>query len=188
MSPLARRAAWIRSSVPSALSLRASVSDRIRRSVSACALPRPSATASAKFANSTVRASQAVIDQSKTPGCAIDSASVTTVPISTTNMTGFLICTLGSSLRTASTAECARISRSNRLRFRCGLPSGLPAGVAIERASGETLSTTDMRVKPPGERVVLSGTDYQHRAVRLPHDLVADAAEHYPADAWPGRP
>ena len=35
-------------------SRRASVSVRIRRSVSACALPRPSATASAKLANSTV--------------------------------------------------------------------------------------------------------------------------------------
>ena len=37
------------------------VSVRMRRSVSACALPRPSATASAKLANSTVNHSQAVI-------------------------------------------------------------------------------------------------------------------------------
>ena len=39
-------------------SRRAVVSLRILRSVSACALPRPSATASAKFANSTVNHSQ----------------------------------------------------------------------------------------------------------------------------------
>ena len=47
---------------------RASVSARIRRSVSACALPRPSAIASAKLANTTVRNSQIVIDQVKIPG------------------------------------------------------------------------------------------------------------------------
>ena len=39
---------------PSGRRTRATVSDRVLRSVSACALPRPSAIASAKFANSTV--------------------------------------------------------------------------------------------------------------------------------------
>ena len=39
----------------------ASVSLRVRRSASACALPRPSATASAKLANSTVNQSHAAI-------------------------------------------------------------------------------------------------------------------------------
>ena len=38
---------------------------RIARSVAACALPRPSATASAKFANSTVSQSQAAIASTK---------------------------------------------------------------------------------------------------------------------------
>ena len=42
------------SSVPSARRRWATVSERVLRSVSACALPRPSATASAKLANSTV--------------------------------------------------------------------------------------------------------------------------------------
>ena len=65
------------------------MSDRILRSVSACAFPRPSATASAKLANSTVSASHAVIDQSKTSGWAMDSMRVTIVPISTTSITGF---------------------------------------------------------------------------------------------------
>ena len=88
-SPLVNWAAGTCSSAPSGPILRASVSDRILRSVSACALPRPSATASAKLANSTVRASQAVIDQSKTPGWAMDSIRVTIVPISTTSITGF---------------------------------------------------------------------------------------------------
>ena len=49
------------SSVPSAFSRRASVSERILRSVSACALPRPSAIASAKLAKRTVRNSQTVM-------------------------------------------------------------------------------------------------------------------------------
>ena len=66
------------------------MSERILRSVSAWALPRPSATASAKLANRTVRASQTVTDQANTLGWAIDSVSVTTVPIRTTNITGFL--------------------------------------------------------------------------------------------------
>ena len=47
---------------------RATVSRLVRRSVSACALPRPSATASARLANSTVSQSQAVIVQAKIEG------------------------------------------------------------------------------------------------------------------------
>ncbi len=44
---------------PSGRRMRATVSARVLRSVSACALPRPSATASAKFANNTVNHSHA---------------------------------------------------------------------------------------------------------------------------------
>jgi hypothetical protein len=47
-------------SSPAAVSRRASDSLRMRRSVFACALPRPSATASAKLANTTVNHSQMV--------------------------------------------------------------------------------------------------------------------------------
>ena len=74
------------------------VSVRALRSVAACALPRPSATASAKLANSTVNHSQTMIWKVK-PRCAAAgrrgragrspwSARAT---ISTTNITGFLI-------------------------------------------------------------------------------------------------
>ena len=49
------------SSEPSARSRRAIVSLRAARSVAACAFPRPSATASAMFANSTVSQSHTVI-------------------------------------------------------------------------------------------------------------------------------
>ena len=88
-SPLARADAATRLSVPSGSRIRASVSDRILRRVSAWALPRPSAMASAKLANPTVRNSQMVMDQSKIPGWAMASMRVTTEPTRTTNMTGF---------------------------------------------------------------------------------------------------
>ena len=89
------------------------VSVRVRRKVSAWALPRPSATASAKLANSTVNHSQIVI-------CPENSALVpTTLPaptsrsrkknivvstetISTQNMTGFLAKVRGSSFLNAA--------------------------------------------------------------------------------------
>ena len=115
MSPLPSAEAGTRSSVPSGRRRRASVSERIRRSVSACALPRPSAIASAKLAKITVRKSQAVMLQSKRPGWAMDSTNVTTVPTSTTNITGFLTCTRGSSFLNESKNAWPRISRSKRL-------------------------------------------------------------------------
>jgi hypothetical protein len=64
-------------------------------------LPRPSAIASAKLAKITVRNSQMVIDQLNLPEWAMESIKVITVPINTTNMTGFLTCTRGSNLVTA---------------------------------------------------------------------------------------
>ena len=74
------------------------VSVRARRSVAACALPRPSATASAKLANSTVTHSQRMIWKVK-PRCSPPPVSrsrrkitvVSAATISTTNITGFLI-------------------------------------------------------------------------------------------------
>ena len=128
-----RRRPATRSSVPSGVSRRASVSDRIRRRVSAWALPRPSAMASAKLAKMTVRNSQMVMDQSKMPGWAMASMKVTTVPTSTTNMTGFLIWTRGSSFLKASTSAWREdlaveeapglghaVGRGARLRLRLG--------------------------------------------------------------------
>jgi hypothetical protein len=65
--------------------------------------------ASAKLAKITVKNNQIVMDQSKMPGWAIDSRKVTTVPTSTTNMTGFLICTRGSSFLNESRSARRRI-------------------------------------------------------------------------------
>ena len=85
----------------------ACVSVRVRRSESACALPRPSATASAKFANSTVTHSHTTIWNVKprfSPPVARSRRKITVVraaTTSTTNMTGFLIRTRGSSLAKA---------------------------------------------------------------------------------------
>src|SRR6266566_1572108 len=86
---------------------------RARRSVSACALPRPSAMASAKLAKTTVNHSQIATASTKSRsatnwllvkpvvGCVksrrTNSMVVMTLPTSTTNMTGFLTCTRGSS-------------------------------------------------------------------------------------------
>ncbi len=87
---------------------RAIVSVLVRRSVSAWALPRPSATASARLAKIVVSQSQTVIAQAKTLGSAIAETVVTTEPTSTTNMTGFLIMTRGSSFFTASGTAARR--------------------------------------------------------------------------------
>ncbi len=107
-SPFFRREAGIISSFATGMTssgagqvrtLRATVSWRMRRSVSAWALPRPSATASAKLAKITVNQSQSetasVNQRGAAPGGgAVRSRSqmavVSTLPISTTNMTGFL--------------------------------------------------------------------------------------------------
>ena len=59
------------------VSRRAVVSCRARRSVCAWALPRPSATASARLAKTTVSQSQTVIDQANTVGCATARTVVT---------------------------------------------------------------------------------------------------------------
>ncbi len=89
---------------------RATVSVRIARSVSACALPRPSAIASAKFANTTVSQSQIMTvnvnheGSSPPPGgsppkaCTIQISVDRIAPTSTTNMTGLRATWRGSSL------------------------------------------------------------------------------------------
>src|SRR5215472_16824533 len=107
----------------------ASVSDLARRRVSACALPRPSAMASAKFANNTVNHSHAVICRSK-PNAGlflamslIRRAVVITLPTSTTNMTGFFIMVRGFSLRIASfTAWRTIFGSHNDFDLPCLLP------------------------------------------------------------------
>jgi hypothetical protein len=95
------------------ISRRATVSRLARRSVSACALPRPSATASARLANTTVSHSQTMIVQLKTDGERIPVYRHSTAPTSTTNMTGFLIWTRGSSFLNASGSDFHKIFGSS---------------------------------------------------------------------------
>ena len=82
--------------------------------MAAWAFPRPSATASARLANTTVSQSQATTAQAK----ALESVKANTVertaPTSTTNMTGLRIMTLGSSLRRASGSEVSSIFGSSK--------------------------------------------------------------------------
>src|SRR5450631_354805 len=75
---------------------------RILRKLAACALPRPSATASAKFANSTVNHSQMIsckvsLESTARPRARsrMYSRLTSAVPTSTTNMTGFFIMSRG---------------------------------------------------------------------------------------------
>ena len=78
------------------------VSALVFRSDSACALPRPSATASARLANTTVSHSQNTISQANQLGVKIARMVLQTAPISTMNMTGLRQSVRGSSLRRAS--------------------------------------------------------------------------------------
>ncbi len=120
---------------------RATLSVLVLRRVSAWALPRPSATASARLAKIVVSQSQTVMAQAKTLGSAIAATVVTTEPTSTTNITGFLIITRGSSFFTASGRD-ATISFGSRrpLDTLCGAAgsawsagAGVSVGVDIRR-------------------------------------------------------
>ncbi|MBE1612907.1 hypothetical protein [Actinopolymorpha pittospori] len=82
--------------------LRPLVCWRVRRSVSACAFPRLSATASARLAKTTVSHSHAVISHPNTLGCTMARHVVNAAPISVTNMTGLRIMVTGLSLRSAA--------------------------------------------------------------------------------------
>ena len=125
---------------PSALRRRATVSARALRRVSACALPRPSAIASAKFAKSTVNHSHTVIWSSnpKPVRCSNRSRTrsyvVITDPISTTNMTGFFINVRGFSLMNESlSAPATMLPVQSDFLFRSlettfGAGSGMFAG------------------------------------------------------------
>ncbi len=99
------------------------VSAFARRRASACALPRPSAIASAKLANNTVNHSQSVICRlNPNPGCPcirsrMSSTVVTTLPTSTTNITGLRIMVTGCSLTSESHAARRTIFISHKLRF-----------------------------------------------------------------------
>ncbi len=118
-------------------SRRAMVSVLVRRSVSAWALPRPSATASARLAKTVVSQSQTVIDQANTDGSATAATVVTTEPASTTNMTGFRYITRGSSLRTAS-------GRDERISFGSSRPPETRCGARDCRAGSVGVRVVDI--------------------------------------------
>ena len=104
---------------------RAFVVVRVARSASACALPRPSAIASAKFANSTVSHSQTAITPTN-QSCPVcpwarslkKMTVVITLPISTTNITGFFSCSRGSSFGNEPRIAATTSSREKTLERR----------------------------------------------------------------------
>ena len=109
---------------------------RVARSAFACALPRPSAIASAKFANSTVSQSQTAITPTNQSGsCAPRARSrkkipvVITLPISTMNITGFLNWSRGSSFGNESRIAASARSREKMLEL-TGVP--LLSGLLVE--------------------------------------------------------
>ena len=77
----------------------------VRRSDSACALPRPSATASARLANSTVNHSQAAVPMEKPLGLKMQKNVESSEPTQTTIITGLRSWWRGFSLRSASGKE-----------------------------------------------------------------------------------
>src|SRR5579871_6276621 len=112
------------------------VSVRVLRNESACALPRPSAMASAKFANSTVNQSQMMICSSKPiwPPPVMRSRTrmivVRIVTISSTNITGFRISVAGLSLTNDEPIAGTRIFGSNNAE------AGVPLRVCEVSMSG----------------------------------------------------
>jgi hypothetical protein len=119
MSPRSRSGAGTSLITPSEARRNAVVVCRVARRALAWALPRPSAMASAKFANSTVSHSQTAItpgNQALSP-CAralIQISVVMAEPSSTMNITGFRNCERGSSLGNESRIAPSTISRENR--------------------------------------------------------------------------
>src|SRR5664279_4835735 len=95
-SPTLRSDAATRVSWPCASSFRAIAVSRVARSVAAWALPRPSATASARLANSTVSHSHTVAETTKTLVSVKHNTVHSAAPTSTTNITGLCHITLGS--------------------------------------------------------------------------------------------
>src|SRR5207245_1900136 len=98
------------------------------RSVSACAFPRPSATASAKLAKSTVNHRNTATNAANTfssvddePRSLKNRIVVSTDPTPTTNITGFFISVRGLSFAKLSTIARCRISGSTSLRFSSGM-------------------------------------------------------------------
>src|SRR5262245_21074155 len=156
-SPARRSEAGTVSSLPSDVSRRAIRSARVRRSVSACALPRPSAIASAKFANSTVNHSPSPIAVSNATGPPPTASAtiriVTTVETtSTTKITGFRSNERGFNLRKLSTIACWTMGPSKSGRDLTAVSVAGPAsgGAATTISAQPLLQVLDDRSQ--GER------------------------------------
>ena len=133
-SPFWRSGAATSSTWPSCRRRSAVVVVLVARSAFACALPRPSAIASAKFANSTVSHSQIAITPTNQScpsfPCTRSLKKMTvviTLPSSTMNMTGFFSCSRGSSFGNESRVAARTRSRENMLVERRAI-SCSPAG------------------------------------------------------------
>ncbi len=142
-SPLRSSFAAICRTMPSTRTL-ASVSVLVLRSVSAWALPRPSAIAVAKLAKMSVNHSQPLTMPVKaTPGLpwtspAIKAIDVMTLPTSTTNMTGFRATSRGSSL--ANELRTAGQIRPRREAPRRAGPGAADDGSGVCPAPGQRSS------------------------------------------------
>src|SRR5262245_47202575 len=161
---------------PGPVSSLAWVSVRWRRNDAACALPRPSATASAKLANSTVNHSHSTIWNSK-PICSppvkrsrIRMIVVRMVTTSSTNITGFFIRLRGSSLTKAEPIAGSTILGSNsadtgmRLRI-FGVSIGACSGSirCEQRARGHREMLDDGTERERGEeREAADDDDHAH--------------------------
>ena len=159
---------------------------RVARSAFACALPRPSAIASAKFANSTVSQSQTAIapTNQSSPVCPRARsrkkiAVVITLPSSTMNITGFLSCSRGSSFgnesRIAASDELAREEAGRLARpSSCCLPlverevelEDVHAGLA-EEAEAAAVGVRRDQLLHGRERQVPDGRDAARLELRV---------------------
>src|SRR5581483_6974666 len=121
---------------------RATVSALDFRRVSACALPRPSATASARLANSTVSHSQNTMSPPNQLGWDSVSTVDHTAPISTTNITGLRHRVRGLSLPSASGTDLSSRAGSSRPPWtrRCDTRGTAARSLVCESISVDPLS------------------------------------------------
>src|SRR5438128_6274894 len=167
----------------------ATVSDRVLRRVSAWALPRPSATASAKLANSTVNQSQIVTSAAKPSVSRMARIVVRTLPTSTTNMTGLRAIWRGSSFTKLSGMARARIARSNidAERRWCVAPPPIGGGVSGEETTGVELSGDMRPLLELADQVLDDGAERDDREVGEADDDEHHRREQAGEQGRPGR-
>jgi len=128
---------------------------RVERRALACALPRPSATASAKFANSTVNQSHTAICATNNvwPGERKASTVQMTAPTSVTNMTGFFTISRGFSFLKASPMAGMRIFGSKTETDFCVIKirvkTGCPSASGNVRQLGQARARAGMSARRP---------------------------------------